>query len=166
MMPLDADKWRKPLEVLQHPFLTAAPQKLWRQKQQEKNGLPVVLCCNASGGRHRAVCGINAWRYKSPCAFRSFTTHTWLCKRTAQVHTELLKILPLIKMLVSIQTEQQHFQLLIPSIRRSTLTVDTKVLISILFQIFISPSASWQGGGHGSPAANFSVPECHPDGHF
>lgn len=33
MMQPDADKRRRPLEVLQHPFLTAAPQKLWMQKQ-------------------------------------------------------------------------------------------------------------------------------------
>lgn len=39
------------------------------------------------------------------------------------------------------------------------LTMDTNVLVSILFQISISPNANWQGGGHGSPAANLSVPE-------
>lgn len=57
-------------------------------------------------------------------------------------------------------------KLLILSNSRSTLTMGTNVLISILFQIFISPNANGQGGGHGSPAANVSVPECHPDGHL
>lgn len=38
-------------------------------------------------------------------------------------------------------------------------TMNTNVLVSILFQNSISPDASWQGGGHGSLAANLPVPE-------